>query len=159
MNYSLKEIKTVYLVGKSIKMSFAVNKTAQLWSSFMPFRNKTPNRKGDELYAAEVYNDVDFFTDFDASRSFQKWAAVQVETLNEVPEEMKTLEVSGLYMVFNYKGKSSEAASFYQSIFSKWVPASGYTLDNRPHVAVMGKKYKNDDPSSEEEIWIPVKKH
>jgi len=30
-------------------------------------------------------------------------------------------------------------------------------LDNRPHFEVLGEKYKNGDPESEEEIWIPVK--
>jgi AraC family transcriptional regulator len=30
-------------------------------------------------------------------------------------------------------------------------------LDQRPHVEVMGEKYKNNDPDSEEEIWIPIK--
>lgn len=27
-----------------------------------------------------------------------------------------------------------------------------------PETRLIGKKYKNDDPNSEEEIWIPVKK-
>jgi predicted transcriptional regulator YdeE len=31
-------------------------------------------------------------------------------------------------------------------------------IDNRPHFEVLGDKYKNNDPSSEEEIWIPIRK-
>jgi AraC family transcriptional regulator len=38
-----------------------------------------------------------------------------------------------------------------------WLPDSGFELDNRPHFAVMGEKYKRDDDASEEEIWIPVR--
>jgi AraC family transcriptional regulator len=34
---------------------------------------------------------------------------------------------------------------------------SAFLLDDRPHFAVMGAKYKSEDPSSEEEIWIPIK--
>jgi hypothetical protein len=26
-----------------------------------------------------------------------------------------------------------------------------------PHFEVLGDKYKNNDPSSEEEVWIPIK--
>jgi predicted transcriptional regulator YdeE len=29
--------------------------------------------------------------------------------------------------------------------------------DDRPHFEVLGKNYKNNDPVSEEEIWIPVR--
>jgi AraC family transcriptional regulator len=32
-----------------------------------------------------------------------------------------------------------------------------YELDDRPHFEILGDKYKNNDPNSEEEIWIPIK--
>jgi AraC family transcriptional regulator len=35
------------------------------------------------------------------------------------------------------------------------LPGSEYFLDNRPHFEVLGDKYKNNDPTSEEEIWKP----
>jgi AraC family transcriptional regulator len=47
---------------------------------------------------------------------------------------------------------------FFTYIFTRWLPASGYQLDNRPHFEILGDKYKNNDPESEEEIWIPVRK-
>jgi AraC family transcriptional regulator len=37
------------------------------------------------------------------------------------------------------------------------VTNSKYLLDNRPHFETLGEKYKNEDPSSEEEVWIPIK--
>jgi AraC family transcriptional regulator len=63
----------------------------------------------------------------------------------------------GLYAVFLYKGAASAAAPFYQYIFQTWFPNSEYLLDNRPHFEILGEKYKNNDPASEEEIWIPIK--
>jgi hypothetical protein len=30
-------------------------------------------------------------------------------------------------------------------------------LDDRPHFEVLGSKYRNNDPESEEETWIPTK--
>jgi len=48
-------------------------------------------------------------------------------------------------------------SSFFQKIYTVWLPASDYVLDNRPHFEVLGDKYKNNDPSSEEEVWIPIK--
>ena len=63
---------------------------------------------------------------------------------------------SGLYAVFHYKGLSSDP-SIFQYIFATWLPQSDYILDDRPHFEVLGEKYKNDDPDSEEDIYIPVK--
>jgi len=37
-------------------------------------------------------------------------------------------------------------------IFSDWLPKSDYELDEKPHFEILGEKYKNDDPNSEEEI-------
>jgi AraC family transcriptional regulator len=68
---------------------------------------------------------------------------------------METFSLEGgLYAVFHYKGSALESAPFFQNIFAEWLP----DLDNRPHFEVLGKKYKNNDPNSEETIWIPIKK-
>ena len=64
----------------------------------------------------------------------------------------------GLYAVFVHKGPASEGLRTYEYIFGKWLPASDFLLDDRPHFALIGKRYKHKDPNSEEEIWIPIKK-
>jgi AraC family transcriptional regulator len=63
----------------------------------------------------------------------------------------------GLYATFVHKGHPAMAASLFSHIYGTWLPASGFMLDNRPHVGVMGERYKNNDPDSEETFWIPVK--
>jgi len=71
---------------------------------------------------------------------------------------METITVpDGLYAVFLYKGPASAASNIYQYIFGTWLPNADFLLDDRPHFALMGEKYKNEDPSSEEELWIPIK--
>lgn len=139
-------------------MSFAENKTSELWKSFMPAKKKIKNNIGIELYSIEVYKLL-FFDDFDPNEKFEKWAAVEVENYKSVPDEMETLvSPEGLYAVFIYKGPASEGGETYKYIFQTWLPNSKYKLDNRPHYAVMGDKYKHEDTNSEEELWIPVKK-
>jgi AraC family transcriptional regulator len=64
---------------------------------------------------------------------------------------------SGLYAVFLHRGDTKEFTNAFQYILQKWLPSSEYDLDNRPHFEVLGDKYKNNDPNSEEEIWIPIK--
>lgn len=98
------------------------------------------------------------FMHFKPTNEFERWAAVEVENYDHVPNEMETYTLpAGLYAVFHYKGTSTEIASFYQNIFTVWLPNSAYALDDRAHFEVLGEKYKNNDPSSEEEIWIPIK--
>lgn len=145
------------LIGQYIPMNFIENKTFQLWSNFMPRQKEIKNTINSDLYSLEVFP-VGHFDNFDPGNTFQKWAAVEVSSFDEVPSQMETLVIpSGLYAVFIHKGPATEAHTTYHSIFVEWLPNSQYTVDERPHFAVMSDKYKKDDPDSEEEIWIPIK--
>ena len=147
------------LVGKRIKISFSHNKTVDLWRSFMPRRKEICNKIGSELYSLEVYDPL-FFDKFNPEKEFDKWAAVEVTDFEKVPDDMDTLILPrGLYAVFIHKGAAGKGPETYRYIFGTWLPASDFLLDDRPHFAVMGEKYKNGDPDSEEEVWIPVKEH
>lgn len=64
---------------------------------------------------------------------------------------------AGLYAVFPFRGTASEAPKLYQYIIGSWIPDSTYELDHRPHFALLGEKYTNNDPNSEEEFWIPIR--
>ena len=136
-------------------MSLANNKTFQLWQSFMPRRQEIKNNINNELFSIRVYNKI--LDVGDVTKEFEKWAAVEVVNFDNVPVGMETFELhEGLYAVFLYKGSSADH-KIYQYIYGTWLPGSNYYLDNRPHFEIMGEKYKNNDPDSEEEIWIPIK--
>lgn len=97
------------------------------------------------------------FADFQPTNQFERWAAIEVSDYDQVPDGMETFDLpGGLYAVFDYKGSNSDPTIF-QYIFGTWFPGSRYQLDDRPHFEVLGAKYKNNDPESEEEIWIPIK--
>ncbi len=98
-----------------------------------------------------------FFNTFDPAE-FEKWATIEVTDFNTVPDNMDTFILKkGLYAVFIYKGAVSAAAQTFQYILGSWLTNSDYTLDNRPHFELLGEKYKNEDPNSEEELWIPIR--
>jgi AraC family transcriptional regulator len=63
----------------------------------------------------------------------------------------------GLYAVFIHKGAASTGPKTFRYIFETRLPNSKYSIDNRPHFEILGEKYKNEDPDSEEEVWIPIK--
>ncbi len=145
------------LIGQKLTMSLTDNRTAQLWRSFMPRRKEIINHIGTEFYSLQQYDDH-YFLEFNPARSFEKWAAIEVTDFDLIPEGMVALTLSsGLYAVFAYKGPSSRGPQIFQYIFGTWLPSSEYQLDNRLHFEVLGEKYKNDDPESEEEIWIPIR--
>ena len=150
----LKEKK---LIGKHIRTSITNNKTFELWKSFMPRRNEIKNRIGEDLISLQTY-DSNYFKSFNPNLEFEKWAAVEVSDTTEIPNEMEVFNLQGgLYAVFFYKGLNTDT-SIFNYIFSEWLPNSEYEVDLRPHFEIMGAKYKNNDPESEEEIWVPIKK-
>jgi AraC family transcriptional regulator len=156
----IEKISEKKLVGKRKRMSFAENKTFELWKNFMPQRKNIKNNIGTDLFSIEIYNNPHFFNNFNPKVEFEKWAAVEVAEFLNIPDEMEALTLPpGHYAVFMYRGPASEASSIYQYILTQWFPNSKFILDDRPHFAVMGSKYKHENPDSEEEIWVPVKNH
>lgn len=146
------------LIGKRLTMTFADNQTFKLWQSFMPRRKEIKNNLLSDLYSMQVYPPSFDFMFSNLNAEFDKWAAVEVADFDTVPNGMETFILTGgLYAVFDYKGLSTDTKIF-QYIFGTWLHSSkDYTLDNRPHFEILGDKYKNNDPKSEEEIWIPIR--
>lgn len=144
------------LVGKRMTMTFANNQTFKLWRSFMPARKEIKNALTNDLFSIQIYPQP--FDPADPDAVFEKWAAVEVADFEHGPKEMETIILpGGLYAVFDYKGLSTDTTIF-QYIFGTWLPGSkDYSLDNRPHFEILGDKYINNDPDSEEEIWIPIR--
>ncbi len=153
----IEHIHPQLFIGKKIKNTFEQDKTVELWRSFMPNRNEIKNKIGKELYSIENYP-AGFFNDFNPEAEFEKWAAVEVHNFNAIPDGMGTFtSPGGLYAAFLHIGTAAEGSKTYKYIFEEWLPNSIYYLDKRPHFAVMGEKYRPDDPDSEEEVLIPIK--
>jgi AraC family transcriptional regulator len=156
MTPRIETISEKKLIGISKIMSLRDNKTGELWREFMLRRNEIKYPINSDLISMQVF-EKDHFKHFDPNNKFEKWAALEVSEFGDDPEGMKTfLLKEGLYAVFEYKGLSTDNTIF-NYIFGEWLPNSQFELDMRPHFEVLGEKYKNNDPNSEEEIWIPIK--
>jgi len=141
------------LAGRSLTMSYAADRTPQLWQSFMPLRKNIHQALGADLYSLQVYP-PHFFDSFNPMMEFEKWALIAVTHGNELPEHITPFELpGGWYAMFHHKGMDK---SIFNEIYSSWLPTSGYELDHRPHFEVLGPKYKQGSEDSEEEIWIPI---
>jgi AraC family transcriptional regulator len=156
MNPEIITFPETKCIGKKLAMSFANYRVFELWSSFMPRRKEIKNVINSNLLNVQV--NPQHYT-FDPNQLFDKWAVVPVENFDKIPNEMETLIIAeGLYAVFHFKGAHTTVAPFFNKIYTVWLPSSGYQLDNRPQFEILGEKYKVNDPNSEEEIWIPIKK-
>jgi len=149
------EILPKKLVGQKITMSLAKNRTFELWHQFMPQKSKIKNLVNQEMISMQIYATP--LRLGDVNQAFEKWAAIEVHDFTQVPDNMLTFElVGGKYAVFDYKGLSTDPSIFIY-IFGTWLPNSEYEVDDRPHFEILGERYKNTDPDSEEEIWIPIR--
>ena len=154
MNPRILQIEEKKLAGKNMVMSLVENKTGELWKSFMQLRKKVKNNIGNDLYSLQVYDPL-YFENFNPAATFEKWATIEVSNLDNLPENFETFVLpAGLYAVFQHRGMSTD---IFKTIFTEWLPNSEFLLDTRPHFEILGEKYKNGDPDSEEEIWFPIK--
>lgn len=159
MQPRIEQLSGLHLIGQKVEMNMVHNRTKELWQGFMPRRAEIKESLRTALYSVEIYKDTTYFENFNPATLFEKWAAVSVSAGAIAPEAMEVLKIpEGLYAVFHYKGLSQDAAKMYQYIYGQWMPNADYTTDDRPHFAIMGAKYKNNDPDSEEELWVPIKK-
>jgi AraC family transcriptional regulator len=144
------------LIGKRLTMSLTNNRTGELWKSFMPVRHAIKNTTGTDLFSIQIFSEI--FAYDNPHAVFEKWAAIAVTDFTAIPPGMETLIIPpGRYAVFLYQGSSAQGGEAFHYIFKTWLPSTEYDIDNRPHFELLGNKYKNNDPASEEEIWIPVK--
>lgn len=144
------------LVGMRITMSLADPRIGELWQRFMPRRKEIGNALSNDRISVAIYG-PGFFTDFDPTRPFERWATMDVPDFAHVPAGMERFAMpGGLYAVFHYRGLNTDN-SIFRYILGTWLPSSAYALDDRPHFEVLGEKYRNNAPTSEEEIWIPIR--
>ncbi len=159
MKSRIETLPAKLLVGKSVRISLSNNKTSNLWKDFMTHKSLVENGVGTDLYSVQIYDNQVYFEKFNPNTEFTKWAAIEVENHENIPFGFDSFILkSGLYAIFLHKGPSSDFPKTIQFIFGEWLPNSEYILDSRPHFEVLGANYKNNDPSSEEEIWIPIRK-
>lgn len=156
MNPQIEVVPAKLLLGVRWTMSLTSNHTAELWRILMPKRTQIEQRASNDLISLTIYP-LDYFKAFSPTTEFEKWAAVEVSAVTDVPLGFQLLSVpEGLYAAFNYKGSSADT-SIFERIFNHWLPTSDFALDDRPHVEVLGAEYRNNDPSSEEKIYVPVR--
>jgi len=156
----LVEVEPRKLIGKCVTTTLSFDDTAALWKDFMSRHKEIVNRVDSGFYSMQVYPFGFKVEEFTRETEFERWAAVEVENFNMVPEGMQTKVLAGgLYAVFTHVGPVKQFVETSNYIYGKWLPQSGYQLDDRAHFERLGEKYYGPEhPESEEEIWVPVER-
>lgn len=152
MKPTIIDIKEKKLIGqKSQMLQHQFENIVALWKQFMPRKHHIKNTISQELIALQDYSG---FGNFEVP--FDIWACVEVSKSIDIPNHMENYTIpAGKYAKFLHKGMNAGAT--YQKIMREWLPNSRYSIDNRPHFQVMGEKYKNGSPDSEEDFYVPIK--
>ena len=141
------------LCGASEAMSLQTFTPWTLWPRVMPRLAQIRNRSSQDLISLRNFNGIPVFGP-QANPNFTYWGGVEVLEANKGFEHLEI--PAGTYAVFHYKGLSSDS-TIWRYIYSQWLPNSKWELDERPHFERLGSKYKNDYPTSEEDIYIPIR--
>ncbi|NHF60309.1 GyrI-like domain-containing protein [Flavobacteriaceae bacterium TP-CH-4] len=154
----LELLSSKKLVGKSVRMSLIENRTRELWNGFMKDVVGENSITTTTRYSVQLY-DLGYFKNFDPHNTFTKWACMEADKLQNIPNGFEIFDLpAGLYAVFDFKGLSSDFPKMAQFIYNHWLPNSDYEPDHRPHFELLGEKYRNNHPDSEEEVWVPIKR-
>jgi len=159
MQYRIVQTDKIFIIGVKAEASFSTNGqvTGQLARQFMPRQKEIKNRKDNFSLSLQNYDDFDF-KNFSPTTSFEKWIGVETTDLNDIPIGMQSLEIkASRYLVIDFKGSIPEFIKQWQYIHSKWLPASEFELDDRPHFERLSPNYNPMQEVNEEEIWIPIK--
>lgn len=141
------------LCGASERMSLQTFTPWTLWPRVVPRLSQISNRTSPDLISLRYFDGIPVFGP-EANPAFTYWGGVEVAAPNKGFEHLEI--PTGTYAVFHYKGLSSDS-TIWRYIYSRWLPNSEWALDDRPHFERLGSKYKNDDPTSEEDIYIPIR--
>ena len=93
--------------------------------------------------------------EMDSEGRFHYTACVEVDSFENAPEDMETKAVpGGKYVVYTYGGAIKDLGGFYNDIFSKWIPTSGYEMDYRPQLELYDERFMSN---GEFDIYVPIK--
>lgn len=147
------------LVGMCITTTISFDDTKKMWGEFVSRQGEIHDKTAPEYYSIQVYPEGLKFKDFTEETKFERWAAVEVDDLDNVPAGMKSkILAGGLYATFTHKGPVKTFVETSNYIYGTWLPNSGYELDHRAHFEKLGKKYYGPDhPDSEEDLFVPIR--
>lgn len=120
------------------------------WQRFGPYIGNIPGETGDVAYGVCVNGD-------DAG-NFDYIAGVEVSDFSDLPRDFYRVRVPAQkYAVFAHREHISTIRRTVNTIWNKWLPASGHEIADAPEFERYGPEFDPRSGKGGLEIWIPVK--
>lgn len=153
------KLDTQYLIGMKVITTLQEQHIAwSLWLDFFDRLAEIKNRIGENFYSLHHYGCNMFNATLKNSTPFIKYAAVQVNGSDHVPEGMEFIELQPqTYAVFRNVGYTDELRHAYNRIYQVWLAETNYQLSAAYHIEIMKPSYLNhSNAKAEEVIYVPI---
>lgn len=138
------------VVGVKIRGKNQNNEIPQMWQAFGPMVPEIKNIVDGRVAYGISANMNESTGEFDYVAGFE------VSAGEDIPAGMVRFEVpGGKYAVFSTT--LPKIGETFQNAYHTWLPESGYQATGGPEVEVYDERFDPQDPSSEFELYIPVK--
>ena len=123
-----------------------------LWEQFNAMEDGIPDVvNGKVAYGASL--------SFSEEKGCEYMAAIEVTSFEGLPREFQTATIpSGTFAIFRQPGHITLMRPTVHAIWSKWLPASGYTAEEAPMVEYYPSTFDPISGNGGFEIWLPVRK-
>jgi AraC family transcriptional regulator len=89
--------------------------------------------------------------------NFDYLCGVEVRDFSRLPAELERVRVaSQRYAVFRHEEHVSTIRRTHNTIWSVWLPESGYELADAPHFERYGEEFDGATGQGGVEIWLPL---
>jgi AraC family transcriptional regulator len=120
------------------------------WQRFGPYIGNIPGETGDVAYGVCANGD-------DAG-NFDYVAGVEVTDFSDLPRELSRVRIPAQkYAVFSHREHISTIRRTVNTIWNKWLPASGHEIADAPEFERYGPEFDPNNGNGGLEIWIPIK--
>ena len=128
-----------------------------LWQRLQPHLGNVPGQvfaggggKGGRTFGV-CYN-------MDDDGNFDYLAGVEVSGFSDLPAEFARLRIpSRRYAIFTHREHVSTMHNVEMTIWTKWLPESGYEAVDAPYLEYYGEEFDGRTGLGGYQIWIPVK--
>lgn len=156
MEYTIETTESFQVVGKSIRISAMENDHSNLIAKFWMEYSQTEEFANLNAFAGDL-GLLGIMMDFDEeSNEFSYMIAIQ-DPQDEIVNDFEKLWIpKSTWAIFKTTGFASEVMPMlWQTIYSEWLPNSGYEQADTPALEV----YPLGDPTDPDyhcEAWVPV---
>lgn len=143
------------VIGKTCRSTMNNNTIPALWDEFNKVCSKIPGAiEEGSAYGICYFEEI---TEMTNDTPFTYLAGIKVANDQAAGEGLVTRDVPAAdYAVFEHHGSLETLGQTYDSIYSNWLPDSGYNRKDSDDFERYDERFQYGKPESVMEIWVPV---